>query len=97
MGTARTPGDSPRPSVTFPANFPSTSPAAKVEVLTERRARWCRRGENLTELTFDLSGYLRTSREVKEKRCMPYFRITVTDARGETAQSCPYTEETWGE
>lgn len=75
----------------------TTSPAAKVEVITERRARWCRRGENLTELTFDLSGYLRTSREVKEKRCMPYFRITVTDARGETAQSCPYTEETWGE
>ena len=73
-----------------------TSPAAKVEVITERRNRWCRRGEGLTELTFDLSDYINTSREVKEKRCMPYFRVTVTDATGETAQSRPYTEEDWG-
>ena len=73
-----------------------TSPAAKVEVITERRTRWCRRGEGLTELTFDLSDYINTSREVKEKRCMPYFRVTVTDATGETAQSRPYTEEDWG-
>ena len=72
-----------------------TSPAAKVEVITERRSRWCRRGEGLTELTFDLSDYIKTSREVSEKRAPSYFRITVTDASGETAQSRAYFEEEW--
>lgn len=72
-----------------------TSPAAKVEVITERRVRHCRRGEGLRELAFDMRDYLRASREVEPKRCPPYFRLTVTDAAGETAQSRAYSPEDW--
>jgi hypothetical protein len=72
-----------------------TSAAAKVEVITERRNRWCRRGEGMTEFTFDLNGYIKTSHEVKEKRIASYFRITVTDASGETAQTRAFFEEEW--
>lgn len=72
-----------------------TSPAAKVEVITERRIRWCRRGEGLKELTFDMRDYLQASRTVEPKRCPPYFRLTVTDATGETAQSRAYFMEDW--
>lgn len=75
----------------------TTSPAAKVEVITDRRARWCRRGEGLTEFTFDLSGFIKESRDVADPLYPPYFRITVTDASGETAQTRAYFPEDWGE
>ena len=72
-----------------------TSPAAKIEVITERRERRCIRGEDLTEAVFDLSDYIRTSGEVAEKRLPAWFRVNVYDRTGEEAHSRAYFEEDW--
>ena len=72
-----------------------TGPAAKIEVITERRERWCCCGEELTEAAFDLSGYMAESRRVEEKRLLPYFRVNVFDESGNQANTRAFFEEDW--
>ncbi len=72
-----------------------TSPAAKIEVITERRVRWCSRGEGLTEAVFDLSDYMAESGKVAEKRLPAYFRVNVYDETGEEAHTRAFFREDW--
>ncbi len=73
-----------------------TSPAAHVQVITNSRTRWMRRGDGLTDVTFDLKNHLKDTANVADLTYLPYFRITVTDAHGETAQTRAFFTEDWG-
>jgi len=72
-----------------------TSPAAKIEVITERRVRWCLNGENMTEASFDLSDYMEKSHAVSGQHWPSYFRVNVYDAAGEQAHTRAFFEEEW--
>lgn len=73
-----------------------TSPAVKIEVITERRVRFITQGENLTEACFDISDYMEKSIAVSGQHWPSYFRINVYDATGALAHSRAYFEEDWG-
>lgn len=72
-----------------------TGPAVKIEVITERRIRWCCCGEGMTEATFDLSDYIAKSHAVSGKGEPSYFRVNVYDAAGEMAHSRAFFEKEW--
>ena len=72
-----------------------TSPAAKIEVITERRVRWCVQGESMTEASFDLSDYMAKSHAVSGQHWPSYFRVNVYDAAGEQAHTRAFFEEEW--
>ena len=72
-----------------------TSPAVKIEVITERRVRCITKGENLTEATFDLTDYLAKSRKFSGQHWPSYFRVNVYDSRGEQAHTRAFFEEDW--
>ena len=72
-----------------------TSPAAKIEVITERRVRWCIRGEAMTEAAFDLSDYIEKSHTASGRHWPSYFRVNVYDAAGEQAHSRAFFEKEW--
>ncbi|MBQ7336293.1 MAG: PHP domain-containing protein [Clostridia bacterium] len=71
------------------------SPAAAINLSSERifgRRTVAKSGEDLTEATFDLNGYINASQK-EPLRYLPYIRISVTDAHGNTANTRPYTLE----
>jgi len=72
-----------------------TGPATKIEVITERRVRWCIRSDGMTEASFDLSDYMAKSRAVSGKHWPSYFRVNVYDAAGEQAHTRAFFEEDW--
>ena len=72
-----------------------TSPAVKIEVITERRIRRCIHGEGMTEAAFDLGDYLTKSRRFSGKHWPSYFRVNVYDAAGEQAHTRAFFEEDW--
>ncbi len=70
-----------------------TTPAAKIFLSTERRFHKSISAgiDPLMEAKFDLTKYLADSEEAKDANdWWPYFRITVTDAQGMSAQTRAY-------
>ncbi|MBP3633432.1 MAG: PHP domain-containing protein [Oscillospiraceae bacterium] len=72
-----------------------TSPAAAIEVITERRVRWRTEGEGMTEAAFDLSDYMAKSHAVSGQHWPSYIRVNVYDAAGEQAHTRAFFEEEW--
>ncbi len=70
-----------------------TSPATAIEVSTERRASkriYSKNGELYEEATFDLNSYINDSAQKRESDPPAYFRVTVTDEKGNKAHTRAY-------
>ncbi len=74
---------------------PSASPVVRVEVHTG--LRWCRRATNdhgMTEASFDLRDYMAEARRMGYGH-RAYFRLVLTDARGDRALTRGYFLDEW--
>ncbi len=70
-----------------------TSPAFSIEIMTERRHNYWRRakdGEHISEAEFDLSEYISDTANKNENDIPSFFRVTVTDDKGNKAHSRAY-------
>ena len=70
-----------------------TSPAVAIEILTERRASkrvYSRDCELYNEAAFDLKSYISDSAQKRETDPPAYFRVTVTDEKGNKAYTKPF-------
>ncbi len=72
-----------------------SSPVAVIDLITERRVRFHVEKTDVTEASFDLRAYFKELENVPFEHNTPYFRLTLTDANGKSAQTRAYTAKDW--